>query len=518
MTTTRSRTIAFAAIVLAMLPAVLDQTILATALPTIAAGLGRLTDVSWVISAYVITAAATTPVWGKLGDRIGRKRVLQISLAWFLAASAVCGAAPSMTWLIVSRAAQGIAAGGLMTLAYAAVGDLVSPRERARYQGYIAATFAFATVIGPLIGGVLVQHASWRWVFYVNLPLGAAALVGLQWKLPAADPAPARGRLDAAGAALLAGSTISLMLACIWGGDRYGWGSAAILGLFAGALALAVAFVARERRSPDPILPLQLLRTRTVAVSSAALFLTTAALFSITVFVPLYLQTTTGATPTQAGLLLAPTMLGITVSTNLAGRAIARTGRYKRYPIIGLAGMTSALVLLALLAPHPSQSATAVALVLFGLGFGMVGQVLMVAVQNGVERTQLGVAMGTTTFFRGLGGAIGAAALGAIFTARTGANATSGSLHHLGVAVRADVIHGVQTVFLCAAPIAALALVVVLILREVPLAGQPSAGQPSASQPSAGQPTAGRPSAGSRTPAQAPPQSPLARAVPDGGH
>ena len=220
-----SARIAFAAIVLAMLPAVLDQTILATALPTIAHDLGRLTDVSWVIAAYVVTAAASTPLWGKLGDRLGRKRMLQVSLAMFLAASAVCGVAQDMTWLIVSRAVQGAAAGGLMTLAMAAVGDLVSPRERGRYQGYIAIAFALATVVGPLIGGVLVEHASWRWVFYVNLPVGAVALAGLYFKLPAPEPAhqPAKP-LDIAGAGLLAGSTIALMLACIWGGDRYGWG------------------------------------------------------------------------------------------------------------------------------------------------------------------------------------------------------------------------------------------------------------------------------------------------------
>ena len=234
-TPTSNVRIAFAAIVLAMLPAVLDQTILATALPTIAHDLGRLTDVSWVVAAYVVTAAASTPLWGKLGDRLGRKRMLQVSLAMFLTASAVCGVAQDMTWLIVSRAVQGAAAGGLMTLAMAAVGDLVSPRERGRYQGYIAIAFALATVVGPLIGGVLVEHASWRWVFYVNLPLGVAAFAGLQFKLPAPEPThqPAK-HLDIAGAGLLAGSTIALMLACIWGGDRFGWTSATIIALIAG--------------------------------------------------------------------------------------------------------------------------------------------------------------------------------------------------------------------------------------------------------------------------------------------
>jgi MFS family permease len=390
----------------------------------------------------------------------------------FLAASAVCGAAQDMTWLIVSRAAQGVAAGGLMTLAMAAVGDLVSPRERGRYQGYIAVAFALATVVGPFIGGVLVEHASWRWVFYVNLPVGAAALAGLYFKLPAAQTAAGRAPLDVAGAILLAGSTIALMLACIWGGVRYAWGSPTIDALIADGVALALALVTGERRVPDPTVPLNLLRMRPVAVSSVALFLTTAALFSITVFVPLYLQTTTHATPTQAGLLLVPMMIGITVSTNLAGLAMSKTGRYKRYPVVGLALMTVALVLLAAVVPHPSRTATAIGLVVFGLGFGMVGQVLIAAVQNSVPREQLGIAMATTTFFRGLGGAVGAAMLGAIFAARTGVGTTAAaSLRHLSAGARADVIHGVQAVFLTAAPIAAVALVVVLLLREAPLRG-----------------------------------------------
>jgi len=221
----------FAAIVLAMLPAVLDQTILATALPVIAGDLGRVTDVSWVVTAYVVAAAATTPLWGKLGDRHGRKRLLEIALGAFVVSSALCGAAQDITQLVVLRMAQGVAAGGLMTLAMAAVGDLVAPRERGRYQGYIAATFAVATIVGPLIGGVLVDHASWRWVFYVNLPIGIAALAGLHRTLPASDPQRSGAPLDALGAALLAAATTALMLTCIWGGERYAWGSATILAL-----------------------------------------------------------------------------------------------------------------------------------------------------------------------------------------------------------------------------------------------------------------------------------------------
>jgi EmrB/QacA subfamily drug resistance transporter len=458
----------FAAIVLAMLPAVLDQTILATALPVIAADLGSLTDLSWVVTAYVVAAAASTPLWGKLGDRHGRRRWLQVSLVVFVGASALCGAAQDIPQLVVLRAVQGAAAGGLMTLAMATVGDLVAPRERGRYQGYIAATFAAATIIGPLLGGVLVQHASWRWVFFVNLPVGALALLGLALRLPAQPAQRPEGRLDVLGAALLAGATSAFMLVCIWGGQRYAWSSAQILGLAAATAVLAVLLVAHERREADPVVPFDLLRTRVVALVSVALFLGTAALFAVTVFVPLFLEAATGASPTEAGLLLAPAMLGITVSTTLSGRSIARTGRYKRFPLAGLGGMTAGLVLLAALADERSQAATGVGLAVFGLGFGMVTQVLIVAVHNSVDRQKLGVATAVTGFFRALGGAVGAAVLGAVFAAQAGADvADSGA--HIGAALRDGVVDGVQSVFLVAAPLAALALLAVWFLPEKPL-------------------------------------------------
>jgi EmrB/QacA subfamily drug resistance transporter len=459
----------FAAIVLAMLPAVLDQTILATGLPTIAADLGRLTDISWLVTAYVVAAAATTPLWGKLGDRYGRKRLLEISLVVFVTASALCGTAQSITELILLRTVQGAAAGGLMTLAMAAVGDLVAPRERGRYQGYIAATFAAATVIGPLLGGVLVDHASWRWVFYVNLPVGIAALVGLSLRLPAPETERPERPLDMLGAALLAGGTSALMLTCVWGGDRYAWDSGPILGLIAATGLLSVLLVVRERRAADPIVPFHLLRTRSVAVASIALFFGTAALFAVTVFVPLFLQTVTGASPTQAGLLLVPMMIGLTLSTTLSGRSIARTGRYKRFPIAGLALMTAALVLLAALAGDASRTAVGIGLVVFGLGFGMVSQVLIVAVQNSVDRRELGVATATTGFFRALGGALGAAVLGAVFAASAGMHASEGGSQALGAAARADIIDAVQLVFVVAAPLAAIALIAVLRLPELRL-------------------------------------------------
>jgi EmrB/QacA subfamily drug resistance transporter len=445
--------IPFAAIVLAMLPAVLDQTILATALPVIAADLGSLSDVSWVVTGYVVAAAAATPLWGKLGDRHGRRTLLQVALAVFVGSSALCGAAQDIPQLVALRAVQGGAAGGLMTLAMAAVGDLVPPRERGRYQGYIAATFAIATIVGPLIGGLLVQHAGWRWVFFVNLPVGLIALAGLGLRLPSPPVARPAGALDVVGAALLAGATAALMLVCIWGGQRYSWGSVQIAGLAAAALALAVALAAQERRAADPIVPFHLLRTRVVAVTSTALFLATAALFAVTVFVPVFLEAATGATPTQAGLLLAPAMLGITVSTTLSGRSIARTGRYKRFPLAGLAAMAVGLAALAALAGDRSQAATGVGLAVFGLGFGMVTQVLIVAVHNSVERSELGIATAVTGFFRALGGAVGAAVLGAVFAARADGG----------------VVDAVQGVFVVAVPVALLGFGIVWLLPEKPL-------------------------------------------------
>ena len=470
--------IAFSAIVLAMLPAVLDQTILATALPTIASDLGRLADVSWVVTGYVVAAAAAAPLWGKLGDRRGRKLVLELSLVVFLTASAVCGVAQSVWMLVVARTIQGAAAGGLMSLAQAAVGDLVSPRERGRYQGYIMAVFALAAALGPLLGGLLVDHASWRWVFYVNLPVGLLALAGLHLRLPSAEVEAPNSKLDVAGAALLVGATSALMLACIWGGQRYPWGSSQIVALLAAFAIAAAALVVRTKRVADPIVPLSLIGDRSVALASAALFLVTVTIFSITVFVPLFLQTETGAIPTEAGLLLIPMMVGITLSTNVAGRLIERTGRYKVFPLAGLVLIGLALVSLAVLVEHPSRITTGIALAVFGLGFGMVGQVLITAVQNSVDRRELGLAMAVTGFFRGLGGAIGAAALGAVFAAKAG-RAGSGTLM-LGHAGRLEVIAGVHAVFLVAAPVALIALFAVLALKEAPLKGAGGQRQPAA--------------------------------------
>jgi EmrB/QacA subfamily drug resistance transporter len=408
---------AFAVLVLAMLPAVLDQTVLATALPTIARRLGTLGDVSHLVTVYVLASTASTPLWGKLGDRHGRRSLLGAALTLFLVASAACGLAQTLGQLIVARGIQGLAAGGLMSLAMASVGDLVAPRERARWQGRIATVFAAAAVAGPLIGGLLVEHASWRWVFYVNLPLGLAALAGLRRYLPAGTPEQAPRPLDVAGAALLAVASAAALLVLSWGGETLAWDSAELLGLAALAVAAGTAFAARERRAADPVVPLALLATPTVRVAAAGLFLVTAALFSVIVFVPVLLQVSAGLSPTAAGILLATMTIGMTAATTLAGRRVARTGRLRRLPVLGAAVMAAALTGLALAAPAASPTLVVIGLIVFGMGFGLTSQLLVVAVQNGVERTRIGVATSTTSFFRAFGGAAGAAALGAVFAA-----------------------------------------------------------------------------------------------------
>ena len=448
MTTSEIR-LPFAAIVLAMLPAVLDQTILATALPTIASDLGRVTQVSWLVAVYVVCATAATPLWGKLADRRSRKRLLQLALAAFVTASALCGAAQDLTQLLIVRGVQGVAAGGLMTLAMTAVGDLVEPRQRGRYQGYIAAVFAAATVLGPLLGGLLTDQVSWRVLFYVNVPLGVAALAALSATLPTVAPARARSRLDLLGATLLVGATTALMLGCLWAGER--------VALLAAAAVLTIVLGAHIRRTADPIVPAAMLRTRAVAVASAGLFLGTTALFAVVTFVPTFLQVTTGASPTDAGLLLVPMMLATTLATNLAGRHIARTGRYAALPPTGLAIMGVALLALALGASEHSRLTTELALVPFGLGFGLTSQVFIVAVQGAVERRELGTATSLTGFFRALGGAVGAATLGALFSA------------HAGTGGAGDITEAAQAVFLAGGLVALVGAVVALALPNTSL-------------------------------------------------
>ena len=453
----------FAGLLLAMLLASLDQTIVATALPTIVADLGGLEQLSWVVTAYLVGATVTMPLWGRASDLHGRKPLFLAAIAVFLAGSALSGMAASLGQLIAFRALQGTGAGGVMTLAMAIVAEIVSPRERGRYQGHIQMVFVVASVAGPLLGGLFADHVSWRWVFYVNLPIGAAALAltTSSLHLPGRrEPA----RVDYLGGALLAGALTCILLLTSWGGREYAWGSAEIAGLAAAALLLTGAFVARERSAPEPLLPLRLFREPVFVVVSAALFLAMLAFFAVIVFMPIYLQVVEGASATQSGLLLLPMLLAGLASTALAGRAISRTGRYKAFPVIGLGLMAAGLLGLSRIGAGTSLATTGLVLAVFGVGFGVVTQVLTIAVQNAVDRRDLGIATASANLFRALGGSFGVALFGSVFASRLGTDP-----EHLQGVGAGEVASALHTVFLIGAPVALLGLLVVLTLREKPL-------------------------------------------------
>jgi EmrB/QacA subfamily drug resistance transporter len=431
----------FTALLLAMLLAALDQTIVATALPTIVDDLGGLDDLSWVVTAYLLGATVTTPLWGRASDLFGRKRLFQAAIVVFLAGSALSGAARGLGELIAFRALQGMGAGGLMTLAMAIVADIVAPRDRGRYQGYIQMVFVLASIAGPLVGGVFTDQVSWRWVFYVNVPIGLVALTlaTVALELPAERR---QARVDWAGAALLTSGLSALLLAT----------TQLSVALGAAAAALLVAFVLQERRASEPIMPLGLFRQPVFSIVSAALFLTALAFFAAIVFLPVYLQVVTGASATRSGLLMLPMLLSGLAATALSGRVISRTGRYKRFPVAGLALMAAGLLGLSTMDAATSQLTTSLLMVVFGVGFGCVTQVLVLAIQNSVEPREIGITTATANLFRALGGAIGTAVFGAVFAA-----------------------HDVQAVFLVAAPFAVAALLVVLFLTELPLRGAAAA-------------------------------------------
>ena len=486
--------LAFGGLLVAMFIGALDQTIMATALPTIAGELGGLGELSWVVTVYVLGAAASTPLWGKASDMYGRRSLISAAILMFIAFSALSGAAQSIGALIAFRAIQGIAAGGVMTLAAASVADLFSPRERGRYQGYIQLTFLLASLVGPLLGGLFVDQLSWRFAFFVNVPIGAVALVLLRLHLKA--PAERRAvRLDYAGSALLAGTVVGILLVLTWGGSRYAWGSPQIVGLLAGTLTLLAAFVLWERRVPDPVLPLRLFKDRVLVVVSAALFITTLSLFAAIVFLPLHLQLVTEASATGAGLLMLPLLGASAVSTIVSGQIMSRTGRYKAFPIAGLAAMSLGLALFSTLGAGGSRLSAAAYMAIFGIGFGMVTQILVVAIQNAVEPREIGTATAAANLFRALGGSVGVAIYGAIFTAglrhwlpielaghtapgitATGVQATPGAVHALHPVVRHAVAHAIANslhdVFLAAAPIALAGAVIVTLLPERPLRGR----------------------------------------------
>jgi EmrB/QacA subfamily drug resistance transporter len=411
----RQLLVIFSALMLGMLLAALDQTIVATALPTIVGDLGGLNHLSWVVTAYLLAATVSTPLYGKLGDLYGRKRIFQAAIVIFLVGSVLAGLSQSMGQLIVFRAIQGLGGGGLMVTAQAIIGDVVSPRERGRYMGYFGAVFGGAMVAGPLAGGFFTDHLTWRWVFYINLPLGLAALVVTTVALHARE-ARVRHRIDYLGAALLAAGVACVVLLTTWGGTEYAWGSSTIVGLGLAAAVLLTAFALVERRAAEPIIPLALFRNSTFDVSSAVSFIIGFAMFGVISFLPLYLQLVTGASATNSGLLLLPLMFGLLGASTLSGQLISRTGRYKVFPVAGTAIAAVGMWLLSTMTPTTGRATSTVYMVVLGIGIGLVMQVVILATQNAVDRRDLGVATGTVSFFRSVGGSFGVAVFGAIFT------------------------------------------------------------------------------------------------------
>jgi EmrB/QacA subfamily drug resistance transporter len=407
----------FSGLVLAMLLAALDSTIVATALPTIVAELGGLEHLSWIVTAYLLAQTIVTPLYGKLGDLYGRKIVLQGAIVLFLVGSALCGLSGSIAQLILFRGLQGLGGGGLMVTTQAVVGDIVPPRERGRYQGIFGAVFGVSSIAGPLLGGYFTTHLSWRWIFYVNLPLGVVALAVLGATLPP-RPERVRHRLDYAGAGLLALSLSAIILAADLGGTTYAWGSPMIVGLTALAVVATAAFVLAESRAAEPVLPLRLFRNRAFAVASVLALIVGFALFGSVTYLPVYLQVVGGASPTSSGLMMLPMMGGMLATSILSGQLISRTGRYKAFPVAGTGVMSVGLFLLSRLRPDTGIAALVAMMLVLGLGLGLVMQVLVIAVQNAVDYADLGVATSGSTLFRLIGGSMGTAVLGAIFSAR----------------------------------------------------------------------------------------------------
>jgi EmrB/QacA subfamily drug resistance transporter len=476
----------FGALLLVLLLASLDQTIVSTALPTIVGDLGGISKLSWVVTAYLLASTVAGPVYGKLGDLYGRKVVLQSAIVIFLVGSALCGISQNMTELIVFRAIQGLGGGGLFVITIAVVGDIIPPRDRGRYQGFFGAVFGVSTVIGPLLGGFFVDNLSWRWIFYVNVPIGliALAVIATAFQAPR-DQVP--HTIDYLGAILLAGGLSAIVLYTSLGGTTYAWGAAQMLALIVAGVVLLAAFLVVEGRAAEPILPLELFRNRIFSVTSAIGFIIGLALFGAVTYLPLYLQDVKGHSPTTSGLLITPMMAGLLITSIGSGQLISRFGRYRPFPILGTAVMAVGLALLSRLHVDTSTLVAGLYMLVLGLGLGLVIQVLVLAVQNAVDYKYLGVATSGSTLFRQIGGSIGVAVFGAIFANRLAhelatrlppgahvpASPNPAALKRLPPAAHAAyataITDALHPVFLAAAGAAVLAFLLTWLLREVPL-------------------------------------------------
>ena len=481
-------------ILLGMMLAALDQSIVTTALPAIAGELGGFEHLSWIVAGYLLTATASTPIYGKLSDLYGRRLLLQIAIALFVLASALCGLAQTMPELIAARSLQGLGGGGLISMAQAIIADVISPRERGRYQAYLSGVWATASVGGPVLGGLFVDYLSWRWVFWINLPIGVAAFVLCRRALAALVTRRTRRRIDYLGAALLTLAVTDLLLIVTWGGTSYAWTSPRLLGLSALAPPLLAAVILQELRAPEPVLPPRLFANAVIGVASLASFIVSVAMFGGIVLLPVFLQLVTGVGAGDSGVLLIPLMGGTVVGAFTAGQRMRRTGRYKIYPLIGLSAAALAFALLAGMTEATAPAMAMVYMGMLGIGIGMSMPVMLVAVQNAAEARDIGVATATVAFFRSLGGSFGAAILWSLFLAALarGLAAAGGGLGpdvlqggpdaaaHLPVAQRALLIPALvgafHLVFAVAAGIMALSVVAALFLRELPLRTTPAHG------------------------------------------
>ena len=423
----------FAGLMLALALASLDQNIVGVALPQIVSDLGGLSHLSWVVTAFLVTSTATTPLYGKLSDMHGRKPLFIVAIVIFLIGSSLCGLSRSMLQLVIFRGIQGLGAGGLITLAQTTIADLVAPRDRGRYQGLFGAVFAVSSVAGPLLGGFITDALSWRWIFYVNVPIGIAALALIVFGFKRPHHAVAH-RVDYAAVTLLTSATVALLLVLSWGGVQFPWSSPVILGLAVAAAVLTALLIIVERRSTEPILSPHIFHNRIVVIGTSVMGVTFMGLFGAVVFLPLFLQLVLGYPPTQAGLLMAPMTGGMIAASVIGGRLVSATGRYKIYPVVGLAGATlSYLVVMAAASVGGGIVMVEAALIVLGIGFGLVMPNLVVAVQNAVGHHEQGAATATAAFFRSLGGTFGVALSGAIMT---------GQLHALSAGYGAGMVRG----------------------------------------------------------------------------
>ncbi|MEJ6493096.1 MAG: MDR family MFS transporter [Actinomycetes bacterium] len=505
-----------------MLLAALDQTIVSTALKSIVEDFNGLSHYTWVVTAYLLTSTASTPLYGKISDLYGRRPVFQFAIVTFLIGSFLAGAAQSMGQLIAFRAIQGLGAGGLMALTFVIIGDLVSPRERGRYQGYFGAVWGLAAVAGPLLGGFFSDSptvfgvAGWRWIFYINLPFGILALILTSSSLRTSNIRREHS-IDYAGAILMVTSVTALLVGISVIGPENGWSNIKTLATLASAFVLAVLFLLQEKRALEPILPLDLFKNHTFSLTSALGFIIGAGMFGAIIMLPLFLQVVQGDTATAAGLKLIPFMLGIVSMSILSGKLISKHGHYKRYPVMGLAIMTVGILALSTLNETTAFWKLAIYALLIGAGLGLSMQTIVIALQNSVEMKDLGIATSANTFFRSVGGTVGVALFGSLYASQLAIKipegvsklAATNPLALIGASpekfaqlknstsvigeftpeLQAVIYHGFvesfQVVFLSAAPLTAIGFVLALFLREVPL--RTSAQHHAATQEAAGE-------------------------------